>query len=84
MPLAVISRDKDVGGLDVPMHEPARVRRIEGARDVTDDPGHVRQVHQALLDDVAERHAGDVAHCQIQRSVVLAAAIDRDDVGMVE
>ena len=77
--------DQDVAGLDVAVHEPELVRRVEGVADLHEDPEQARQGHAArLAEQRLEVAAGDVAHRDEQLAVRLARLVDRDDVRVVE
>jgi hypothetical protein len=77
--------EQDVGRLDVAVHDPARVRRVERARDLRDDVRGASGVEVLLgAHERAQVRALDVAHGDVQGAVVLARVVDRDDVGVVD
>ena len=49
-----------------------------------DDARDARKVHRAAVDDLAQVRARHVAHGEVQDPVLLAAAVDRDDVRVLE
>ena len=77
--------EEDVAGLDVPVDQADRVRRVEGRRDLVDD-AHGRIDGQTALRRQAalEVRPRDVAHRQEQVAFDLVGLEDRDDVGVVE
>ena len=79
-----LSGDQDVGRLDVAVHEPALVRRVERRCDRTHHSLNPVEVQLAPVDDVAQVGARHEAHRQVEDALELAAAVDRDDVGMLE
>ena len=78
------SADQDVGRLDVAVHQSALVRRVEGRRHRAHHPLDPVETELAPVDDLSQVRAWHVTHRQIEDAVVLAAAVDRDDVGMLE
>ena len=85
MLLAVGVGDEDVGGLDVAVHQAARVGRVEGVGDPRDHArGPPRRDPAALGDQVLQARALHVAHRDVEAALVLARAVDRDDVGVLQ
>ena len=79
-----LSGDQDVGRLDVAVHQSALVRRVEGRRHRAHDALDPVETELAPVDDLSQVRAWHVTHRQIEDALVLAAAVDRDDVGMLE
>ena len=76
--------EQHVGGLDVAMHEAARVSRIEGARDLREDADRVRRVQAAVFEAFSEVTPLDVAHGDEEEFLGRPGLVDRDDVRMVD
>jgi hypothetical protein len=82
---AVAVGDQDVGGLDVAVDEPARVRDVERAADLHEDRRGAAWVEPAgALDERAQVGALDEAHRDEQQAVDLARVVDRHDVRVLE
>ena len=83
--LAVRLGDHDVSGLDVTVHETVRVGGVEGVRDLGDDP-HRRSHREAAapVDQLLQGGAVDEAHRDVEAPVLLAAAVDGEDVGVLQ
>ena len=79
-----LSADQDVGRLDVAVHQSALVRRFEGRRHRAHHPLDPVEIELAPVDDLSQVGAWHVTHRQIEDAVVVAAPVDRDDVGMLE
>ena len=78
-------RDEDVRRLDVPVDEPAVVRRVERARDLLQQVERLPEPERPLLlQQRAQVDALDVAHGDVEEAVRLARVVDRDDVRVVE
>jgi hypothetical protein len=77
-------RDQHVRGLDVPVHEPASVRRIERARYLRDERKRLRGGKRPIPEQLLEVLPLDVAHRNEDAPVGLARLVDRDDVRVVE
>ena len=77
--------EQHVGGLDVPVHEAARVRGVERGGHRGDDRRRQLGLEPALAaQQRAQVLALDVAHDLEQHAVLLARVVDRDDVRMVQ
>ena len=75
----------DVGGLDIAMDHPARVRDVERQQELRHDRHDVRQVEAGLPVQVsAQARAFDEFHRDVGDVLVLAVLVDADDVGMVD
>ena len=74
----------DVLGLDVAMHEPGRVRRLQRPRDVDEPRQLLRPGHRVVADVGAERRPRDVLHRDVGHAVDLPQLEHRDLVGMVQ
>ena len=83
--VGVLAAEQDVGGLDVAVDQPGRVRGVERARDLVDDQRRPQRVQPALgaqqLVQVGARHP---AHHEVQPAVLLARLVDRDHVRMID
>ena len=82
--VVALAADQDVGRLDVAVHQAALVRGVERRGDRGRHALHAVQVELALVDDVAQVRAGHEAHRQVEHAVVFAAAVDRDDVRVLQ
>jgi hypothetical protein len=81
----VRARDQHVRGLDVAVHEAGGVRGVEGAADLRDDRGRpARREPPLAAQERVEVRARDVAHDQVEVAVLLAGAVDRDHVRVVD
>ena len=76
--------EEHVGGLHVAMDETARVRRVQGARDLCEDADRVRRVQTAALETLFEVTPLDVAHGDEEDVLGRPGLVDRDDVRMVD
>ena len=77
--------DQDVAGLDVAVHEPASVRRVERPRHLRDDRERPPRLQRpGAAQERAQIAALDVAHGQERRPLSVAGVIDRDDVRVIE
>ena len=79
-----LAADQDVGRLDVAVHEPAVVSGVECAGDRGDHTPDLIHAELAAIDDLAQVRARHEAHREVEHAVVLAAAVDRDDVGVLQ
>jgi hypothetical protein len=83
--VGVVAREQDVGGLDVPVHEPGRMRGVQRARHLVDDVPRALRLHPPvraqLLVQVRARHP---AHHQVQPAVLLARLVHGDDVRVID
>ena len=85
MLLAVGIGDQDVGGLDVAVHQAARMGGVEGVGDAGHDPGRPPGRDLAALgDQVLQARALHVPHGDEEAALVVAGAVDRDDVRVLE
>jgi hypothetical protein len=77
--------DEHVRGLDVAVHEPVRVRGIEGLSDGAEQVERPLRVERSVpLEHTSEVRAGDVAHGDVQEVARLARLVDRHDVRVLE
>ena len=82
---ALTGRDQDVGGLDVPVDEAARMGGIEGVSDTRQEAHDPAWSEGPLAaDEGIEVGAFDVAHGQEQLAVGLAGFEDGHDIGVVD
>jgi hypothetical protein len=73
--------EEQVARLDVAVHDPRRVRRVERSRGVREPRERpARLGRPSIRDQVLERPAADVLHDDERARVVLADVEDRDDV----
>ena len=82
--VVALAADEDVGGLDVAMHQAALVRGVERGGHRRDDAQHALEGQLAAVDDLAQVGPGDEAHREVQDAAILAAAVDGDDVRVLE
>ena len=84
--LAVRVGDQDVRRLDVAVHEAAGVRGVEGVGDARHDARRAPGGNPLgrLGDQVLEARPLDEAHRDEELTVVVAGAVDRDDVGVLQ
>ena len=76
---------EDVLGLDVPVHDPLRVRMAERVGDLPRDAhGLVERELLLALEPVAEGLAGDERHHIVEHAPGLAAVEEREDVRMLQ
>ncbi len=81
-----------VGGLDVPVDEPAAVGAVERVRDLGDDGGGPGRAERAVAQrgpqiaavDVAHHDVGDAGSVGVLGVDVLGGGVDRDDAGVVQ
>jgi hypothetical protein len=77
--------EEDVGGLHVPMHQPAFVRGVERARHLLDELECSRRYERAFgMQQRLQVGALDVAHRDVEQAVDLARLVDGDDVRVIE
>ena len=74
-----------VGRLDVPVHQPVQMSRVERQRHLRDDPdGPVRGKRSFGIDQAAYVAALHVSHRDEQHAVALPRSEDRNDVRVVD
>ena len=77
--------EHDVAGLDIPMHEAARMRRVERVGHLRADADGLADFDPAPRQDAFERLAFDVFHCQERTALArLADFVNNANVGMVQ
>ena len=76
--------EQHVRGLDVAVHEPARVGGVERSGDLLERCGRPRRLERALAQHRLQVGALDEAHRDVQLPVDLARVVDRDDVRMLD
>jgi hypothetical protein len=78
-------RDEDVGRLHVAVDERPRVSGIERGGDLLDDRDCARGLERPVApQDALEIQPGDVAHDDVEATLVLVGGVDRDDMRLVE
>jgi hypothetical protein len=78
-------RDEDVARLDVAVHEPCRVRRVERARDLLDQMEYAVGLEPSFTpQQLPQVGTVDVVHREVERAVLLARSVCPDDVGVVQ
>jgi hypothetical protein len=75
---------EDVGGLEVAVHDPLRVRRLEGVRDLDPDVEERPDLERPLPDPLGERLPLEELHRDEVLPLVLLDRVDRADAGVVE
>ena len=75
---------KNVGRLDVAMHDPLRVRRIQGIGNLDADRKQRIQLHRTVADEMFQRGAVQVFHDDERFAVLLADVINSADIRMAE
>ena len=75
---------KNVGRLDVAMHDPLRVRRIQGIGNLDADRKQRIQLHRTVADEMFQRGAVQVFHDDERFAVLLADVINSAYVWMVQ
>ena len=76
--------EEDVRRLHVPMHEPARVRRVESARELRDDADRLPGLETAAFEALLEVAPLDVAHRDEEDVLGARGLVDRNDVRVVD
>ena len=77
--------DEHVRGLDVAVHEPARVRRVQRRRDLRDQHRGPHRLQPRLRrHEPREVLAVDVAHRDVEQPLLLARVVDRDHVRVLD
>ena len=77
--------DHEVGGFDVPVHDPRAMREVEAGADLFEVRNLVGERHRSpRLDEIGERFAVDKLHRHVRLVVVLAGGVDGDDVRVTQ
>ena len=76
--------DENVGGFDVPMDDPRRMRRIERVGDLNGKRQEQIGFQWTSGDAVLQHYAIQILHGDEGLPIVLADVVDRADVGMVQ
>ena len=77
-------RQHDVRGLQIPVHNPCAVRRVERVSDLDRNLERLIDLDRPTLDLLVERLAFQVLHDQILGPVLVANVMERADVRMCE
>jgi hypothetical protein len=81
----VADAEHHVGRLDVAVHEPPGVRRIQRGRNLRDDRDRALGRQRAVgADHRAQVGAVDVAHRLVEHAVVLAGVVERQHVRVID
>jgi hypothetical protein len=81
----IVRAEQDVRGLDVAVHETARVRPVQRRGDLREDAhGSPRLERSLLVEHPAQVLAVNEAHHLEEDAVLLTGAVDRDHIGVVE
>jgi hypothetical protein len=80
-----VGREEHVRGLDVAVHEPVCVRRVQRRRHLDDDPRHTLRLEPLLLEQGrAQVRAGHEPHRDVEDPVLLPGRMDREHVRVIE
>jgi hypothetical protein len=77
-------RDEDIGGLDVAVNDPFRVRCVESIRHFYRDLKQAIHFHRLARDQVLQCCAIEILHDDECLPVLLADIVNRADVGMIQ
>jgi hypothetical protein len=84
-PRIPVGVDDDVGRLDVPVHDPRVVRRLERHGDLGEDAARLLRGDGAPVgDERGQRAALDELHDEVGGVALLAEVVDRHDVGVLQ
>ena len=76
--------DKDVGGLDIAVHDSGGMRGIERIRNFDPQPQNLVNFHRPPADPVFQGHPFEKLHRDEGMAILFANIVDRADVGMIE
>ncbi len=76
--------DKEIGGLDVAVHDSGGVRRIERICNLDPEPQHLVNFHRPPADPVLQGHSLEKLHRDEGVAILFANIVDGADVGMIE
>jgi len=79
-----LRRERDVRRLEVAVHNPFLVRRLEGIGNLPRDPNCVVKRQRALFEPLGERRAFDELEHEKARALLLLESMDLRDVRMIE
>ena len=81
----VVVAEEHVGGLDVAMHEPGGMCRVQRSRHLVDDRGGAGRLEPAgVADQLVQVGPRDPAHHEVQPPVLLAGLVDGDHVRVID
>ena len=76
--------DKDVGGLDIAVHDSGGMRGIERIRNFDPQPQNLVDFHRPPANPVFQGHPFEELHRDEGMAILFANVVDRADVGMIE
>ena len=76
--------NKDVGGLDIAVHDSGGMRGIERIRDFSSQPQNLVNLHRTPANPMFQGHPFEELHRDEGMAVLFADVVDGADVGMIE
>ncbi len=76
--------DEDIRGLDVAVHDPLRMRGVEGVGNLNGQGKNRVGLHRAIADLVLQRHAVQILHDDEVLTFALVNLEHHADVGMIQ
>src|SRR5215472_7114439 len=77
-------RQENIGRLDIPVHDPLRMRRVQRIRDFNAPLHQLVQRHRPLRDALPQRLPFQAFHRDERASALLANVVDRANVRMIQ